>query len=182
VSRLHPSYAIAAVAVVAAIGGDALALFGRDDGSGSVGRPAPTLSAEVLVPPKVTIGSLRGRPAAISFWASWCEPCRQEAPAFARLSRRLKGQASLVGLDWEDDRDAALAFIGEYGWDFPILRAAGGGLASRFGVIGVPATVILDRMGRISEVLQGPQTAGEVERALGLAVDSRRITAVGVGR
>jgi cytochrome c biogenesis protein CcmG/thiol:disulfide interchange protein DsbE len=168
VSRRHLTYAIAAVAVVAAIGADALALLGRGDVARSGGRPAPTLPDEVLVPPRVTIHSLRGRPTAINFWASWCQPCREEAPEMERLSRDLRGRASLVGVDWEDERDAALSFIQEFGWTFPVLQARGDGVAGHYGVVGLPATIILDREGRISEVLQGPQTADDLRRALGL--------------
>ena len=180
-SLRHLSYTIVAIAVVAAIGGDAQSLL---DGGGSdaQGRPAPPLPGEVLVPPRVTIDSLRGRPAAINFWASWCRPCREEAPGFARLSRELRGRASLVGVDWEDEQDAALAFIDEYGWTFPIVRASGGGLAGSYGVVGLPATIILNRAGRISEVLQGPQTANDVERALGVHADGQRPTFTGVDR
>ncbi len=180
-SRRHLSYAIVAIAVVAAIGGDARALL-AGEGSGAPGKPAPPLPAEVLVPPRVTIASLRGRPAAISFWASWCGPCRQEARGLARLSRELRGRASLVGVDWEDERDAALAFIDRYGWTFPIVRASGGGLADSYGVVGLPATVILDRAGRISGLLQGPQTANDVERALGIHADRQQSTPAGADR
>ncbi len=180
-SRRHLSYAIVAIAVVAAIGGDAQALLGGG-GTDAQGKPAPPLPGEVLVPPKVTIDSLRGRPAAINFWASWCLPCRQEAPGLARLSRKLRGRASLVGVDWEDEHDAALAFIDEYGWTFPIVRASGGGLAGSYGVVGLPATIILNPGGRISEVLQGPQTADDVERALGVRADLQQSTFPGVDR
>ncbi len=164
VSRRHLIYAIVAVVVVAALAADAL--LDRGGGSAS-GRPAPPLPSEVLVPPRATLASLRGKPAAIVFWASWCEPCRQEAPGFARLARRLHGRAALVGVDWEDDRGAALAFVKRYGWTFPVLRADGlsGG---RYGVIGLPTTLVLDRAGRIASILRGPQTAADLARALGL--------------
>jgi cytochrome c biogenesis protein CcmG/thiol:disulfide interchange protein DsbE len=173
VSRRHITYAIVAVVVAAAIGGDALKLFGRGGGAAAPGRPAPPLPGEVLVPPRVTIASLRGKPAAINFWASWCEPCREEAPAFERLARRLRGRAALVGVDWEDDRAAALAFVDRYGWTFPSLRGTAGSVAERYGIFGLPMTFIVDRDGRIAEVLRGPQTAGDIARALGLPTGAR---------
>ena len=167
-SRRHLIYAIVGVAVVAALVADALSLLGRGDGASAPGKPAPPLPSEVLVPPRVTITSLRGRPAAINFWASWCGPCRQEAPGFEHLARELRGRASLVGVDWEDDRDAALAFIDRYGWTFPSLRASGGSVGERYGIIGLPTTFVLNRNGRIAEVLRGPQTADDIARALGI--------------
>lgn len=166
VSRRHLSYAIAAVAVAAAIAADALTLFGSN--AASRGSPAPSLPSEVLVPPRVTIGGLRGRPVAITFWASWCGPCREEAPALARLSHDLGRRASLVGVDWEDSRAAALAFVREYGWTFPVLRASADGLAERYGIVGLPATVVVNPGGRIVTVLQGPQTVAGLKRTLGL--------------
>jgi peroxiredoxin len=85
-------------------------------------------------------------------------------------------------VDWEDEQDAALTFIDEYGWTFPIVRASGGGLAGSYGVVGLPATIILNRAGRISEVLQGPQTANDIERAMGVHADRQRSTFNGVNR
>jgi cytochrome c biogenesis protein CcmG/thiol:disulfide interchange protein DsbE len=79
-----------AAAIVAATG-----LGGRS--ASDRARPAPALPTSVLVPPRVTVASLRGRPAAINFWASWCTPCRQEAPALERVARSLDGRARLVG-------------------------------------------------------------------------------------
>src|SRR5713101_4788493 len=65
-------------------------------------RPAPALPSRVLVGPRVDIASLRGRPAIIHFWASWCLPCVREAPQLARLAGELHGRARLVGIDWSD--------------------------------------------------------------------------------
>ena len=164
-SRRQIAYAVIAVVVTAALTADALTLFGGGNGAATPGRPAPPLPSEVLVPPRVTIASLHGRPAAINFWASWCEPCRQEAPAFERLAQELRGRATMVGVDWEDDRDAALAFVSEYGWTFPSLRGSGAGAGEKYGVIGLPMTFILDRDGRIVESALPRAPDGERHRA-----------------
>lgn len=165
-SRRNLIVAIAAVVAVSAL--LAYGLLAAGGGPSAPGQPAPPLPREVLVPPRVTTDSLRGRPAAINFWASWCEPCREEAPEFERLAGALHGRASLVGVDWEDGRAAALAFVHRYGWTFPSLRATAGS-GPRYGVLGLPTTMIVDRKGRIEEVLRGPQTAADLERALGLS-------------
>jgi cytochrome c biogenesis protein CcmG/thiol:disulfide interchange protein DsbE len=166
-SRRNLIYAIVAVALAAAVA--VYAALDRGGGAIAPGRPAPPLPREVLVPPRATLASLRGRPAAINFWASWCEPCRQEAPGFERLARRLHGRASLVGVDWEDDRDAALAFVRRFSWTFPSLRASAGSAGERYGIFGLPTTFVLDRKGRVAQILRGPQSAADLARSLGVS-------------
>src|ERR1700742_4305974 len=136
-------------------------------GSGqSPTRPAPQLPTEVLNPPKVTLADLRGRPAVVNFFASWCGPCNDEAPEFESLSRSLKGgRAALVGVDWSDDLDNARAFIREHELTYPILRDSGK-VGDEYGFTGLPATYVLDSRGRIVEPLRGPQPRADVEKAL----------------
>lgn len=133
--------------------------------SGS-GRPAPQLPTEVLVPPRQTLATLRGKPAAINFWASWCGPCRKESPQLQRLSRTLDGHAALVGIDYSDDLGSARSFIGEFHLTYPMLRDPDGRVGDRYGLRGLPTTAILDPRGRIVELLSGPQTADSVSQAL----------------
>jgi thiol-disulfide isomerase/thioredoxin len=65
-------------------------------------RAAPALPTSVLVPPRLTLAELRGKPAVIHFWASWCGPCHKEAPEIERFARSLHGRANLVGIDLSD--------------------------------------------------------------------------------
>src|SRR2546425_10944469 len=60
---------------------------------------APQLPSEIMVPPRETIASLRGKPAVINFWASWCESCRDEAAGLEQLATSLHGRVTLVGID-----------------------------------------------------------------------------------
>ena len=83
-------FGLLAAAVVAGLVIAELATSGSDQGT----KPAPALPAHVLHGPKVSLASLRGHPALINFWASWCEPCRQEAPGLERLSRKPSRQRS----------------------------------------------------------------------------------------
>ncbi|HYY23510.1 MAG TPA: TlpA disulfide reductase family protein [Thermoleophilaceae bacterium] len=129
-------------------------------------RTAPALPSAVLVPPRATLDSLRGRPAVVNFWASWCGPCRKEAPELTKLQRSLGGKARLVGVDWNDGLSGARAFIARHGWRFPILRDASGALGDRWGITGLPTTFVLDRSGGIARTLRGPQTVASVERAV----------------
>ena len=135
-------------------------------GSSSKARPAPPLPTTVLQAPKTTLASLRGKPALINFWASWCEPCRKEAPELERLQRSLHGAGRLVGVDYTDQTDAGRKFIDEYGWSFPVLEDPDGIYGARYRFSGLPTTVVLDAKSRIVETLRGPQTAAELRQAL----------------
>ena len=134
--------------------------------NGTEGKPAPALPVEVLQPPRVTLADLRGHPALINFWASWCDPCRKEAPELERLYRSMPGGAGLVGVDYTDQEDGARSFIRSYGWTFPILSDPNGVYGARYGFSGLPTTVVIDAKGRIVETLRGPQTASDFRRAL----------------
>jgi thiol-disulfide isomerase/thioredoxin len=127
---------------------------------------APELPGEVLSGQPVDLGALEGQPAVINFWASWCPPCHQEAPAIEQLSTSLPAGAKLVGVDWNDSRSGARAFISHYGWTFTNLRDASGSVGDAYGIQGLPTTVIVDSKGRIAKTLRGPQTAHDVETAL----------------
>jgi thiol-disulfide isomerase/thioredoxin len=124
------------------------------------GRAAPALPSGVLVGPRVSLASLRGRPAIIHFWASWCPPCVKEAPQLARLAGELQGRATLVGVDWSDSPGSAATFVRQHHWTFPVLIDSSGEVGNAYGLTGLPTTFLLDRQGRILRRLVGPQTAG----------------------
>jgi cytochrome c biogenesis protein CcmG/thiol:disulfide interchange protein DsbE len=105
----------------------------------ATGRAAPALPTSMLVPPHVTLASLHGQPAVVNFWASWCDPCRKEAPQLARLQTALTGRARLIGVDWNDTAGGARAFIRRYRWRFPNLRDADGTVGNRYGISGLAA-------------------------------------------
>src|SRR5712691_1804509 len=76
-------------------------------------RALPDLAAPALNPPPgmLRLNSLRGRPSFIDVWASWCVPCREEAPVLARLWRRYRRRVQFLGIDVEDSRGDARAFL-----------------------------------------------------------------------
>jgi thiol-disulfide isomerase/thioredoxin len=155
----------AAVALIAIV-----LLSGTSSRSGT-GRHAPQLPTRVLVPPRVTLASLRGKPAAINFWASWCPPCRKEAPDLERVAGLLRGRARLVGVNWSDGTSAARSYVDQYHLTFPNLIDPDGVAGNKYGLNGLPTTFILDSQGKIADVLRGPQSAGSLLRALHLASD-----------
>jgi cytochrome c biogenesis protein CcmG/thiol:disulfide interchange protein DsbE len=153
---------IVAVALVVGLIAFEVAAAGPDEKA----EPAPPLPTAVLQPPQATLAGLRGKPALINFWASWCEPCRKEAPELERLDRSLHGEAHLVGVDYTDQDGNARDFIQRFGWTFPVLSDPDGIYGARYRFSGLPTTIVLDSQGRIAATLRGPQTAADLRRAL----------------
>jgi cytochrome c biogenesis protein CcmG, thiol:disulfide interchange protein DsbE len=127
---------------------------------------APELAGTPLVPPPVRLRALRGKPVVINFWASWCVPCRKEAPELTRFDREMRTRARLVGVNFQDAKADALAFVREFGWRFPNVRDPRGTLAGRYGLLGLPTTFIVDARGRVARELTGAQTFAKLVRAV----------------
>jgi thiol-disulfide isomerase/thioredoxin len=158
--------AAAAVAVVVAVG--LLHQSTPDE------KPGLTPGFRVYTPPKlggstlaggtVTLAALRGKPTFLNFWQSYCTPCQTEAPQLKAFAQTLHGRANLVGVDVQDRRHAALAFVRRYEWRYPQLPVSDLDLVERFGVVGFPTTIILDARGRVVDKIVGQTT----EKALAL--------------
>jgi cytochrome c biogenesis protein CcmG, thiol:disulfide interchange protein DsbE len=158
------AWSLAALALVV------LAIFGLSGSKTAIGRAAPALPTDRLSGTSVSLASLHGRPALVVFWASWCTPCEQEAPALERFSRALNGQATLVGVNWSDPSLAgANAFVKRFGWTFPVLRDPDETSGQKYGVSGLPTTYAIDTSGHIRDTLRGPQTQASLGQALALA-------------
>jgi thiol-disulfide isomerase/thioredoxin len=129
-------------------------------------RPAPPLPRTALNGIATTISQLHGHPAAVAFVASWCGPCHVEAPALERFATSASGRGRLVGIDDADFGNARALLIERYHWTFPVLEDQSGSTAAAYGVLHLPATVILNASGEIVARLSGAQTAASLERAL----------------
>ena len=109
----------------------------------------------------------RGRVVFVNFWASWCRPCRKEAPQLERFAMSLRPrEATLVGVDINDGRQPALRFVRRFGISYPIVADPHRTIAGRYGIIGIPTTVVIDQDGRIAAHLLGPQTVASLQRVL----------------
>ncbi len=146
----------------------AVAELASGNGSDStVGRAAPPLPTKALRPPGVDLAGLRGKPALVDFFASWCGPCAEEAPTLRKLSASLHGKANVVAVDWDDEDSAARAFVKRNGWTFPVLSDANGSVGESYGVdVGLPTSFVLSPEGRILETFRGPQSEATLRRAL----------------
>jgi peroxiredoxin len=147
------------------LAGLAVGLF---TGAGGARTRAPALPHAVLRGHAVTLAQLRGHPAALVFWASWCDDCHAEAAAVERFARSTAGRGRVIGIDYSDGGNWR-AFLRRYGWSFPILADPDGVAGSAFGLHALPATVILDPKGRIASVSNEVQTVAGLRQALAAA-------------
>ena len=144
----------------------AAALIINLTGSDSPARIAPPLPRTALVGQPTSLGTLRGAPALIAFFASWCGPCEREAPVLATAARRLRGRARLVAIDWTDNRHDGLVFVKRYRWSFAVLSDPQGTVGYAYRIAGLPTSFVLDARGRIVSRLIGPQTLTALLRAV----------------
>ena len=117
--------------------------------------PAPAVSVTSLDGgPDLTLASYAGRPVVLNFWASWCEPCQRETPALVAFSKANPG-LDVVGIAVNDRPSDSRRFAQskKIPYDLGIDRDAE--VASKFGVQGLPVTVIIDAEGRIADTFVG---------------------------
>src|SRR3954449_6612025 len=104
----------------------ALLVWKLVQGSGKqaeIGKPAPNFTlSRVDAPGKLQLASLRGKVVVLNFWASWCYPCKQEAPALAAASKRWGGRVVVLGVDVNDFVGDARKFAGRYGLSYPLVH------------------------------------------------------------
>lgn len=134
-------------AALAACGGDAPS----DDAPET--RALPALEATTLDGDSVSLAGLRGEVVLLNVWATWCVPCRQEAPELEALHQRYgDGDLRVVGVtvDHRGAEDQIRRFIDRYGMTYDIWWDPDGRVIDEFGAVGVPLTVLLDREGRVA--------------------------------
>jgi cytochrome c biogenesis protein CcmG, thiol:disulfide interchange protein DsbE len=134
--------------------------------------PAPSAVLPVLGSDATqSVAALRGKVVVLNFWASWCIPCRTEAPILERAHRRLtaSGAGTVLGVTYNDSTPASQRFTDKYDMSFPILRDVGTKLAERYGTSRVPETFVIDRRGRVVDVFRGQIDQSFIDRALAKA-------------
>lgn len=125
---------------------------------------APRLHGQMLQGPSSAL-ALGGRVTVINFWASWCAPCKREATQLAAYAA-MPDKPHLIGVDTNDARTNALAFIRRYHVAFPNLSNPDGSISIAYAIPGLPTTIIVDEEGRIAELLAGAQTVTSLTRAV----------------
>jgi len=141
--------------------------------SALIGREAPATDLPAVAGlerngepvPGIVPADFKNAVTVLNVWASWCVPCRDEAPVLLKLAadKRIR----LVGINYKDQADNARRFLGRFGNPFAASGAdANGRAAIEWGVYGVPETFIVGRDGRIAYKLVGPLTPENLEQVM----------------
>lgn len=171
-----PTSSSAFVAVAAAV----TVLLG---GCASTTVPDITLTGSPLDPPPPhriepvdfdefsgVVAGLSGRVVVVNVWASWCAPCRAEAPTIRRLADAIAPRAQMLGLVAEDSATKAEEFVAEFSWEFPNMIDSTGSISQRLQMRGFPTTYVFDPAGKLSAVLFGGMTEQRLAAAIAEAL------------
>jgi cytochrome c biogenesis protein CcmG, thiol:disulfide interchange protein DsbE len=173
-ARLKLGAQILAVGLVALL--LALLVWKLASGSGAKaapGKPAPNFTLNRIDKPgKLQLASLRGKVVVLNFWASWCYPCKQEAPTLAAAAKQYAGRVVVLGVDVNDFAGDARKFAHKYGLDYPIVHDNHNVTSPTYGLTGLPETFFIDRSGKVVVHVAGQVNATDVQDGVQRALKS----------
>jgi cytochrome c biogenesis protein CcmG, thiol:disulfide interchange protein DsbE len=120
---------------------------------------------------KVSLDGYRGKAVVLNFWASWCEPCKAEAPLLEKAWRKYRERGLVVlGVNSQDLSSDARRFARQVGWTYPLVRDGAGDVLGPYAVAAFPETFFVDRSGKLVARIDGEVTEDEladnIEKAL----------------
>ena len=128
----------------------------------------PRALRTALADGRIPLGELRGYPVVINFWASWCIPCKDEAPRLTASARAHAGRVAFLGIDIQDFKSDARRFLRRFGTNYVSVRDGGSSTSEDYGLTGVPETYYLDARGRIVAHSVGEVSRRELEAGIEL--------------
>jgi cytochrome c biogenesis protein CcmG/thiol:disulfide interchange protein DsbE len=128
----------------------------------------PRRARSALTDNRVKLGELRGTPLLLNFWASWCIPCKEEAPLLAAFARAHRSDVAFLGLDIQDFTSDARRFLHRLDVPYPSVRESGDKTHRAYGLTGVPETYDIDGRRRIVAHGTGAVSREELERGIAL--------------
>lgn len=114
-----------------------------------------------------TLADFRGKVVVLNVFASWCQPCRAEAPILANEQKQIAGKnATILGVTYLDNSSDSEQFVKQEHVTYPVLRDVSGSFVRSFGATGVPETFVIDRNGDIEAVRRFQLVASWLHKAL----------------
>lgn len=142
-----------------------------NDGKAGVGEPAPVFAAPLLDGSgSLGTADLKGRPYVLNFWASWCDPCLDEAPMLEQAHKRFGKQVTFVGIDIKDTTNDARDFVDRFGLTYAQVRDETRAIEKDYGLTGQPESFFVDASGTIVEHVPGPLTEDTLDQLLNVLV------------
>ena len=133
-----------------------------------LGEPVPDFDLASLSQGPISLEAQTGQVVVVNFFASWCQPCRSEAPDLERTWHKYRDMnVQFFGIAYKDADSKAKAFLEEFGVTFPCAVEAGNKTARAYGVTGVPETFVINREGLLVSHFVGPVS----EQALSQAIE-----------
>ncbi len=130
------------------------------------GDTAPAFTLPKANGGALSLSQLRGRPAYLNFFASWCAPCNAEAASVGEIYKKYRKRGlSVVGVNEQENRAKALGFATKYRWTFPVVLDDGN-MGKDYGAIGLPIHIFIDRRGKVSTYRLGEMAPDEIEEAI----------------
>ncbi|KYG96648.1 TlpA disulfide reductase family protein [Paenibacillus jamilae] len=132
------------------------------------GQRLPSMILKGLNGKTYDVGATRNKALVISFWASWCDPCRLEAPMLNELYSKYKDDVDVYGINVTryDRLEDVQKFSRSLDLKFPILLDEQGALFERFGGVAFPTHVMVDHHGQVREIIIGMLSEQELERKI----------------
>ena len=118
---------------------------------------APAFTFTTFEGETISLADLKGQGVVLNFWASWCDPCREEAAMLeATWQAEQENGIVFIGLDYLDQEPAAKAYLAEFGITYPNGPDLQSAAARRYGIKGVPETFFINPQGEITDIVIGP--------------------------
>src|SRR5947208_12869411 len=133
-----------------------LGLLGMAGRPPLVGSPAPEIALKDLQGREVKLSDLHGKVVLLNFWATWCKPCKEEMPAMQASYDKLRDQGFVVlAVNELEDIDRVIEHVRTHKHTFLVAMDHDNRVANRYGVVGLPASFIVDRQGIVREKVFG---------------------------
>jgi cytochrome c biogenesis protein CcmG, thiol:disulfide interchange protein DsbE len=130
-----------------------------------LGKHAPSFVRSDLNDHRVDLSAYRGKVVLLTFWATWCAPCRIEMPHFIQWQTEYGPQGlQIIGISMDDDSGPVIAVVGEHHVNYPILMGDAPLAELYGGILGLPVTFLIDRKGNIAAHWKGETDLRHMER------------------
>jgi thiol-disulfide isomerase/thioredoxin len=137
-----------------------------------VSEPAIEFALQNLSGEYTWLSDLRGKVVIITFWATWCGPCRSEIPELNNVYLDLEDKGiEILAVDVRESPDVVNAFVKDTGINYPVLLDSRGYLAYAYGIRGIPTSLFIDRLGVLRDVRVGAVTE-EIIRSILKSIDN----------